>query len=105
MTWGIINKKEHNVVFQNVVPDHLYSPIYLDEEGETLSFSNPFYIKTGDSKLGYVLQVFEPQKKQAIKAHLKRTYPRKSEMLEAAKRAVVRTSSHRTMRNSRKLIR
>ena len=88
VTWGIINKKEHNVVFQNVVPDHLYFPIYLDEEGETLSFSNPFYIKTGDSKLGFVLQVFEPQKKQAIKALLERTYPRKSEMLEAAKRAV-----------------
>ena len=88
VTWGIIDSKTKTTTFEHVVPNHLYFPVFLDEEGETQSFADPFYIKSIDSKQGYVLESYRPSKQQIITGQIERTFPRKPEMVKAAQRAV-----------------
>lgn len=88
VTWGIIDKKNCCVTFQNVVPNHLYYPIYLNEEGETIGFDSPFFIKADSIHNGFSIQRFETKEHRPIVGYIERTYPRKPEMLEAAQRAV-----------------
>lgn len=88
VTWGIIDKHTQTITFEHVVPNHLYYPIYLDEDGETLSFANPFYISTDSSKQGYSLREYKANRKKTLVGHIERTYPEAAEMKEAAQRAI-----------------
>ncbi len=88
VTWGVIDQKKQQVTFEHVVPDHLYFPIYLDEEGEAQSFADPFYIKADGSQQGYMLHSYIPGRQAPVIGQLERTFPRKPEMMEAAQCAV-----------------
>ncbi len=88
VTWGIIDQKKQIVTFNHVVPNHLYFPIYLDEEGDLQSFAQPFYIKTDNSKQGFTLYPYIADKQHTIPVRLECSYPDKPEYKEAAQRAV-----------------
>ena len=44
VTWGVINKQTGTALFEHVVPDNLYFPVYLDENGDYHSFGEPFVV-------------------------------------------------------------
>ena len=44
VTWGKINRMEHNVTFSSVIPDRFYFPVYYSPFGKSFSFGEPFYL-------------------------------------------------------------
>lgn len=88
VTWGEIDKDKREVNFRNVVPDHLYFPVVLDDEGEMHNFAAPFYVKSEKNKEGYSIHSFSPTAAQKVVGQLKRTAPRSVEERKAARYAV-----------------
>lgn len=86
VTWGIINPKTQSVSFKNVIPDHLYFPIYLDENGDTYSFLRPFLLSRNkfNPKVPVINYIGE-EKTKYVSACIERKFPRKPAMLELAK--------------------
>lgn len=80
VTWGVIDRQAHNVTFYNVVDDNLYFPIFLDEEGNYHSFSNPF-IKTKQT-----ISTLKQDSNLFVNVVLKRKFPRKPAMRRLAEK-------------------
>lgn len=87
VTWGVINHEKQNVTFENVVPDNIYFPIYLDEEGDTYAFASPFKIMS-DNEKNFRLEYYETLPTGKVTAHIERKFPRKPQLKELAKKAV-----------------
>lgn len=85
VTWGTIDKKKGIVTFEHVVPDHLYFPIILDEEGDYHAFSYPFLL-TADprSSTGYQMQPINVKKERTVTGKLERKFPRKPNLYATA---------------------
>ena len=76
VTWGKINWKRNKVLFQNVIPDRFYFPIYFSEMGEIKSFGEPFYLdKNGQIEKTYKKSI----SKNEVLLH--RKFPLKSKII------------------------
>lgn len=88
VTWGLIDKKNATVTFENAMPCILYFPIYYSEN-EHKVFGDPFFIEMTDSmavikKLPYS----EHTKSTYNTVMLTRKYPRKPNMIRVAEELV-----------------
>lgn len=87
VTWGIINHKDKIVEFKNVVPNHLYYPVYMDDEGFYHEFAYPFVIIEDSTEInGYRICPLKPKDGKKVKAILERKFPRKPHLIEYARK-------------------
>lgn len=86
VTWGIIEKGTGIVRFDNVIPDNLYFPIYLDEDGDYHSFGDPFVLlEDNNRKNGYRMEYIRKNTVSKVKARLERKFPRKPHLFQIAR--------------------
>ncbi len=86
VTWGIVNHRKDSVYFNHVVPDHLYFPVYMDEDGVYHEFGSPFLISECSSKAnGYQIVHLKSDNTKTVRATLERKFPRKPHLVEYAK--------------------
>lgn len=84
VTWGEIDQTSKTVRFRHVVPDNLYFPVYLDEEGDSHAFGSPFVLsKTGR---GATVRPIERVDAKRVMAKIERKFPRKPQLREQAGR-------------------
>lgn len=95
VTWGKIDKKNKKVVFDHVVTDHIYFPVYVSNEHRLVPFGSAFKIdKTTKPYLSITPRspYYHPLLQEApsirVATILKRKFPRKPQLYEQAKRAV-----------------
>ena len=87
VTWGVIDQENQKVMFENVVPDHLYLPIFLDDEGDFHAFNSPFLLYADSlSEDGYRMQPVIAQKEAKVIGRLERKFPRKPNLIEVARK-------------------
>lgn len=87
VTWGIIDHQKRTAHFSHVVPDHLYFPVYMDEEGDYHAFGEPFLVK--ETEMGrhkYTVETFHTNNSTPVRARLERKFPRKPSLVEAARK-------------------
>ena len=86
VTWGVINKQTGTALFEHVVPDNLYFPVYLDENGDYHSFGEPFVvIEDKGQNNGYRLEHIKVTG-TPTKARIERKFPRKPHLLQIARK-------------------
>lgn len=78
VTWGIIDDQSKTVKFKHVVPDNLYFPVYMDENGDFHSFGHPFVLTQKGKKAS--VQEIKAAKGSGVRAKLERKFPRKPEL-------------------------
>lgn len=110
VTWGVIDKSEKQVVFEKVVPDNLYFPVYYTEKGELQAFASPFLLKHDKQKAeGFQLNpVFPTASSRSIQTRLLRKFPIKPAMYKLAESAIgtaVIASDHGSFRKADTLAR
>ena len=89
ITWDLIDADKHVVHFKHVVPDHLYFPVYMDEEGDYHAFSSPvLVVADAKSKEGFKLQPINASTASHVTGHLQRKFPRKPHLYAMAQKTV-----------------
>lgn len=51
VTWAQIDKKHRKVVFEHVVTGRIYFPVYYTSTGESVGFSEPFYVNLSGERI------------------------------------------------------
>lgn len=84
VTWGLV-RKDRKCVFENVVKDNIYYPMYADEKGKLCAFANPFALVDDSTSVnGYTISEVSKGTGRMVEVNLERTYPRKSLSLQQA---------------------
>lgn len=88
VTWGVIDKKNATVTFENAMPNMLYFPVYYPDNGHK-AFGDPFFIEMVDS-MPVIRQVpyTSPTTTARSTVILTRKYPRKPNMMRVAEELV-----------------
>ena len=95
VTWGKIDKKNKRILFDHVVTDHIYFPVYVSNEHKLVPFGLPFKIdKTTKAHISitphspYYHSLLHKALSTKVATILTRKFPRKPQLYEQAKRAV-----------------
>lgn len=85
VTWGEISHFFRRVKFQQVVKDHIYFPVYCDDEGQLKPFAAPFVVRSSsEAKNGLVMEKLPNPSEILVDATLHRKYPRKPHLEQKA---------------------
>lgn len=82
-TWGTIDKRHQRVVFNNVVPDVIYFPVYYDGE-KPVCYAKPFYVtmRGGKKRIHHLPLTYGKSANSTIV--IQRKYPIKRTMKQLA---------------------
>ena len=84
-TWGVIDKENDMVTFDNAMPHVLYFPVFY-RETQMEVFGTPFYLDDR-GHMSYLPHV-DMDSEEAASVTLTRKYPRKKHLIQAAKELV-----------------
>lgn len=95
VTWGKIDRKRHKIIFENVVTNHIYFPVFVDYKRKLIPFDTPFKLEALKNKSDtitklspYYHTLFSDSLSNSVKTNIIRKYPRKPQMYKLAKSSV-----------------
>lgn len=84
VTWAKIDKAKNEAVFAHVVTERIYFPVYYSPTGESIAFSEPFYV----NRLGQIVSIGASKGQAPIPYNITRKFPWKPNLKERSRKLI-----------------